>query len=186
MRFLVLAFAFAALSVAAVACGGSNSNATTTPTTAASTSATPTTAASAAATATAAGATATVAPSAEAGTVDVKLQDYSITANQESVPAGTYKFAVTNNGPSVHEFVLVKTDLDAANLPTLENGSVNESSSQLQAIDSVKNVAVNGNGGFTTDLAPGHYVFFCNIVENSGGTTIVHYAFGMRGNFTVQ
>jgi hypothetical protein len=53
-----------------------------------------------------------------AGKVQVTLQERAVVPVSTSVAAGDVTFQVTNAGPAdVHEFVVVKTDLDPAALP---------------------------------------------------------------------
>ena len=58
-------------------------------------------------------------------TVDVTLQEWAVVLSEASVPAGDVTFAITNEGPEdVHEFVILRTDLDLAALPTDDTGAV--------------------------------------------------------------
>ena len=62
-----------------------------------------------------------------ATTVAVTLQEWSVLAAPASAPAGSVTFQVTNTGPEdVHEFVVLKTDLDPGALPVDANGAVTE------------------------------------------------------------
>ena len=158
-KLLVSILAALALSLTLAACGDDDDGASTATPTAASTDAT---------------------------TLNVELKDFEIITDPASGPPGDFDFQITNSGPSVHEFVVAKTDLAAANLPTLNDGSVDEESSQLEAVDEAEDVAANGTARFTASLESGHYVFFCNIVEGEGTAAIVHYTDGMRGDFTVE
>jgi uncharacterized cupredoxin-like copper-binding protein len=119
-------------------------------------------------------------------TIDVELRDYSINIAPRSAPAGSVTFQVTNTGPSVHEFVLARTDLPAADLPTDSDGAVTEETGDIEVIDEAEDVEVDGEASFTVDLDAGHYVYFCNIVEEEDGQTIAHYANGMHGELTVD
>lgn len=158
--FIILSFAFTAVLLAA--CGDDDDN-TSTPT--------------AARTSTAAGTPIVV---------DVGLNDYEVVPDPDSGPAaGDYEFQVTNTGPSVHEFVVVKTDLAADNLPTDSEGAVVEGGA-LEAIGEIEDIAVGSPQTFTASLDAGHYVLFCNIVEQGGGGAVAHYVQGMHKDFTVQ
>jgi len=117
--------------------------------------------------------------------VDVGLKDYEVVPSPDSGSAGDYEFQVSNTGPSVHEFVVVKTDLAAGNLPTDSEGAVVEGGA-LEAIGEIEDIAVGSSPTFTASLDAGHYVLFCNIVEQAGGGTIAHYTQGMHKDFTVQ
>jgi hypothetical protein len=177
MRFLFLALILVA-GIGAAACGGDDDNATSTPTTAHSATATATTAA----TATIGGSPAGDSPF----VVSVHLQDYAVVPSPKSGSAGDYEFQISNSGPSTHQFVAVKTDTLAKDLPTNSDGSVSEDDPSLTPIDKVEAIPKNGTGQFDASLEPGHYAFFCNIVEQGGGGAIAHYVQGMRTDFTVQ
>jgi hypothetical protein len=171
MRVVIILFlAFAAVFLAAC---GDDDDATSTPTTARTGAVTGTSAA----TATGAGA--------EAFIVSVGLKDYEVIPNPDSGPAGDFEFQVSNTGPSVHEFVVVKTDLAADDLPTGDDGSVEEGGG-LEAIGEIEDIAVGSPQTFEASLDAGHYVLFCNIVEEVGGETIAHYTQGMHKDFTVE
>lgn len=178
MRFLIILLV--AAGAAFFAACGDDDNKTATPTAAGS--ATETTAASATLF-TVGGSPAGPAPF----VVSVRLKDYEIVPNPDSGPAGSseYEFQISNTGPSVHEFVVVKTDLAADDLPTDSDGAVEEGG-DLEAIGEVEDIAADGQETFTASLDPGHYVLFCNIVEEGGGGTIAHYTQGMHRDFTVQ
>ena len=118
--------------------------------------------------------------------VDVELVDFSVLADA-SAPAGEVTFSIENTGPDhEHEFVVIKTDLDAAALPTAEDGSVDEEGAGIEVIDEVEEFAVGGSETLTLSLDPGHYALICNVVHEEEGETFVHYDRGMHTNFTVE
>lgn len=117
--------------------------------------------------------------------VKVGLKDYELVPNPDSGSSGDYEFQVSNNGPSVHEFVIVKTELAADKLPTDSEGAVVEGGA-LEAIGEIEDIAVGGPQTFTASLEAGQYVLFCNIVEQGGAGTIAHYTQGMHTDFSVQ
>ncbi len=111
--------------------------------------------------------------------VSVKLKDFSLTPDKTTVPAGDVTFDIKNDGPSQHEFVVVRTDLNAADLPYDESKfEVNEDSSDLTAVDEQEDISKGDKPTLTVSLTPGHYVLFCNIPT--------HYKLGMHADFTVQ
>jgi uncharacterized cupredoxin-like copper-binding protein len=121
-----------------------------------------------------------------AGNVAVTLQEFSVTPEPASVSAGSITFDVTNASSALqHELVVIRTDLGAANLPTKEDGSVDESGTGVEVIGEVEELDPGGTGSATFDLAAGTYVLICNIVMTDGGTTTAHYGQGMRIDFTV-
>ena len=119
--------------------------------------------------------------------VDVTLQEFAVLPAQDSAPAGDVTFNVTNTGPEdIHEFVVFKTDLAPDALPTAPDGSVDEEGDGLELIDEIEDIAVGDTPTLTMSLEAGSYVLICNIVEDEGDETIVHYQQGMRTGFTVE
>ena len=107
--------------------------------------------------------------------VVAEVADYKITVNVPSVKAGAIKIGVRNLGAMEHSFQVLKTDLppdklpvDGASAKAKEDGKVGE----IASIPAGKSSAV------TLDLAPGKYVFICNIAS--------HYQLGMHAGFTVD
>jgi len=125
-------------------------------------------------------------PGAAAGTtVNVGLQEWAVVPESDSVPAGDVTFAVTNDGPEdIHEFVVLRTDLDAGALPTGDNGAVDEEGGDMTVVDEIEDVAVGSSQDLTVSLDPGHYVLLCNIYDEDEQEA--HYQMGMRINFTVE
>src|SRR4051794_8722592 len=62
--------------------------------------------------------------SGEGTTVDVVEKDFAIAPSPTDASAGTVSFAVTNEGPSTHEFVVFQTDLAPEDLPLADDGTV--------------------------------------------------------------
>ena len=105
---------------------------------------------------------------------------YTIKLSQDSAKAGQVTFHITNGTQNVtHEFVVIKTDLDAANLPKSADGTeVNEDDPQLKHIDEKEDIAPGDTVDLTVSLDAGHYVLICNLPD--------HYNQGMYANFTVN
>jgi uncharacterized cupredoxin-like copper-binding protein len=123
----------------------------------------------------------------EETTVAVTLQEFSVLPAQDSAPAGSITFDVENTGPEdIHEFVVIKTDLAPDALPTAEDGSVDETGEGIEVIGEIEDLATGSTETLNVDLDAGSYVLICNIVEEEGGDTLVHYALGMRTGFTVE
>lgn len=119
-------------------------------------------------------------------TIDVTVQEYAILPAQASATAGDVTFDVANTGPKeTHEFVVIRTDIAATDLPTKADGSVDEEANGLEGIDEIEDIAVGDTPSLTVSLQPGSYVFICNIVNTKGGKTISHYQQGMTAAFTV-
>ncbi|HEX5368273.1 MAG TPA: hypothetical protein VFY10_02560, partial [Dehalococcoidia bacterium] len=78
---------------------------------------------------------------------------------------------------TTHEFVIIKTDVPAGQLP-VENSEVNEEDPRLQHIDEVEDLEQGSKTSFSVNLPAGHYAFICNIAG--------HYQLGMHADFTVN
>jgi uncharacterized cupredoxin-like copper-binding protein len=107
--------------------------------------------------------------------VVAEMADYKITVNVPSVKAGTIKIGVRNLGTMEHSFEVLKTDLPEDKIPTdvasakaKEDGKVGE----------IKSIPAGKSASVTIDLAPGKYVFICNVAS--------HYQLGMHTGFTVD
>lgn len=123
-------------------------------------------------------------PGTTAATVDVTLQEWAVVAAPGSVGAGDVTFKVTNEGPEdVHEFVILKTDLDPGALPTDDNGAVTEEAEGIEVVDEIEDIPVGRNQELTVSLASGAYVLLCNIYSEEEDEA--HYKLGMRTGFTV-
>lgn len=97
-----------------------------------------------------------------ASTIDVRLKDFAIHATESVVPAGSVELNVYNAGPATHEFVVVRTDLPANQLPIASDGlSVDEE--ELNRAGEISDVPIWGTDTIELHLAAGHYVFFCNL-----------------------
>ena len=114
------------------------------------------------------------APPAQAATVQVTLQEFSVTANPSSAPAGDVDFVASNAGSVNHELVIIRTDLAPDALPVV-GSQVDESA--VQVIDEIPPFAPGTQQTASTNLATGAYVLICNVPT--------HYQAGMRTGFTV-
>ncbi len=128
-------------------------------------------------TALAGGAGTPAAGGAEAATVDVTLNDFGIALGESSAASGKVTFDITNEGPSEHEFIVLKTDLPADALPMTDD-TVDEEADGIEVIDEVEEIADGETGTLDVDLDPGKYVVICNVEE--------HYGRGMHAAFTAR
>ena len=113
-----------------------------------------------------------------AGSVAASEADFTITLDPTSTSAGEVSFAITNDGPSVHEFVVFKTDLAEDALPTADDGTVDESGKGVEHIDEVEDIAPGADATLDVDLDAGSYVVICNLPG--------HYQQGMHAPLTVS
>ncbi|MFC6732165.1 MULTISPECIES: cupredoxin domain-containing protein [unclassified Haladaptatus] len=111
--------------------------------------------------------------------VDVTLNDFDIILSDDSVEAGRIQFNITNDGPSVHEFVVLRTEIPAAELPTDENGDVDEAGAPgIELVDEVEDLETGDTATLTVDMEAGHYALICNLPA--------HYRLGMFTDFDVR
>jgi hypothetical protein len=122
-----------------------------------------------------------------AETVDIELLEFSVVPSADSAASGDVTFDIENTGPNdPHEFVVIKTDLDAADLPTKDDGSVDEDGEGIEVVDEVEEIAVGSMESLTVNLDPGNYALICNLVEEEDGELESHYQEGMHVGFTVE
>ena len=112
----------------------------------------------------------------------------TLTVSTSSAKAGDVSFNVKNGGTIEHEMVVLKTDTPFDQLPVSFGGDPPSSvASGGDKVDEATKVGETGDPNlkpgdtrtFTVKgMAPGHYVFVCNIAK--------HYGLGMRAAFTVS
>ena len=118
-------------------------------------------------------------------TINVTLQEWSVLPEVASAAAGEITFHVTNDGPEdVHEFVVIKTDLEPGDLPTDDTGAVDEAGEGITVMDEIEDIPVGESQDLSVALDAGHYVLLCNIYDETEQEA--HYTMGMRTNFTVE
>jgi uncharacterized cupredoxin-like copper-binding protein len=104
-------------------------------------------------------------------------EDFHMTLSAATANAGEVTFHVTNNATDMqHEFVIVQTDLAMDKLPLGDDGNVDED--KINHLDEVEDISPGESKDLKITLAPGHYVFMCNLPA--------HYTQGMRAEFTVK
>ena len=111
------------------------------------------------------------------GRVGATVEDFAISLDASQVAAGDVTFTIHNDGPSTHEFVLIKSDLASDAMPLNAQGNeVDED--QVEPVDEAEDIAAGTDASFTATLDPGSYVVFCNITS--------HYGAGMHTALTVS
>ena len=109
----------------------------------------------------------------------VTLLEYQILLERMDVPAGEVVFDVVNTGEEVHEFVVVKSDLDIAALPPSPNVKDEVDETAIgQFIDGLENVQPAAGAEKRMTLSPGRYILLCNLTG--------HYKGGMVGTLQVN
>jgi uncharacterized cupredoxin-like copper-binding protein len=117
-------------------------------------------------------------------TIAVTLQEWAVVPATNSAASGDVTFEVTNDGPAdVHEFVVIRTDLDPAELPTDADGAVEEAGEGMEVVNEIEDIPVGETQELTVALDAGNYVLICNIF--SADENEAHYEIGMRTAFTV-
>ena len=118
-------------------------------------------------------------PSAPSALVNVLLDDFHVHRETADVPAGMVRFQLLNNGPSTHEFIVVRTDRAPDKLPLQRDGlTVDEEGPGVAPVDEAEGLDLADRRTLTLGLAAGHYVLFCNMEG--------HYLGGMHAAFTVH
>jgi uncharacterized cupredoxin-like copper-binding protein len=116
-------------------------------------------------------------PAASGSVVNVTLHDFKIETSSSASGTGDVVFQVANRAPVTHEFVVVRSDLPADQLPIGSDGlSVDED--QLRPVGEIGEVETGTTQTLAIHLAPGRYVFFCNLEG--------HYLGGMHGSLEVS
>jgi uncharacterized cupredoxin-like copper-binding protein len=111
--------------------------------------------------------------------VNVRLEDFKVQRDAAVVPAGTVSFRILNQGPTTHQLLVVRTDLDPDKLPLQRDGlTVNEDAPGIDLLDEVGGLDIDDRQTLVLRLAPGHYVLYCNLEG--------HYLGGMHASLTVR
>jgi hypothetical protein len=121
----------------------------------------------------------------EGGEVEVTLTEFSVTTDKESVPEGPIDFDVKNEGEREHEFLVIRTDTPPDDLPTNDDGSLDEDGPDVDVEEDLDDIEDGDDTSRTWDLEPGLYVLACNIVEEIDDEETSHFAEGMRTAFEV-
>jgi uncharacterized cupredoxin-like copper-binding protein len=111
--------------------------------------------------------------------VNVLLKDFEVQQDAAVVPAGTVSFRIRNQGPTTHEFIVVRTDRAPDKLPLQRDGlTVNEEAPGIDLLDEAEGLDIDDRQTLDLRLAPGHYVMYCNLEG--------HYLGGMHAALTVR
>lgn len=78
---------------------------------------------------------------------------------------------------------MIATDLPFTELPTVEDGSVDEAGEGLEVIGEIEGIPVGETQSVTLELEAGSYALICNIYDADEDEA--HFQEGMRTSFTV-
>jgi uncharacterized cupredoxin-like copper-binding protein len=111
--------------------------------------------------------------------VNVLLDDFRVRMDTAVVSAGTVSFRLLGQGPTTHEFIVVRTDRPPDKLPLQPDGlTVNEEAPGVELVDEAEGLDIDDRQTLDLRLAPGHYVMYCNLEG--------HYLGGMYAALTVH
>ncbi len=162
------AFVIALLAITLAACGGDGNDTTPTPSASASRSATP-------------DGSATPEPSPATTEAGIELDEFVIRPDTTRARPGTLVFTVRNAGDVAHQFVVIRSDLPAAQLPRRENNR-GADEAELDVVDRIETIAPGDEADLNVAVEEGQYLLICNIV--AGETS--HYLSGMYTPFAVE
>jgi uncharacterized cupredoxin-like copper-binding protein len=112
-----------------------------------------------------------------ASVVDVTERDFHISA-PSTLASGEVDFRVHNSGPDTHEFIVMRA-ANAAALPLQDDGlTVNEAGLKKSLAGELDPGAPGVTRDLRVNLAPGRYVFFCDMTG--------HFMGGMHTEVVVQ
>ena len=115
----------------------------------------------------------TTQPAAAGRALTIRMTEFAFDPKDASAKAGKVTITAPNDGKSVHELVLLKTDADPAALPK-KGDEVDESTS----VGEIADVEPGSTKKATFKLAPGKYAMVCALPG--------HYEGGMYGSLTVE
>ena len=107
--------------------------------------------------------------------VQISLSEWEVSGPDEA-SAGDVTFQVDNDGTSPHEFVVIKTDTDPADLP-ISNSKADEGAAGT-LIGRTELVSGGASATLRLGLDPGNYVLLCNVPT--------HYDLGMHARLVVR
>jgi uncharacterized cupredoxin-like copper-binding protein len=108
--------------------------------------------------------------------LEVRVKDFRIEPTLPTTTSGRVELRVRNAGPATHEFVVVRSDLPADQLPIAADGlSVDED--RVVPVGELDEVEAGSTETLTLPLTPGRYVLFCNLEG--------HYLIGMSASIEV-
>jgi uncharacterized cupredoxin-like copper-binding protein len=107
-------------------------------------------------------ANASAAPSASAATNTIDLTEWKV-AVATTMTQGTSTFTISNLGTIPHELLVFKSDLEPSAYPVDAAGDIQEEGAGVTLLSDGDNIDPAGSQVRAIDLAPGTYLFVCNI-----------------------
>jgi copper binding plastocyanin/azurin family protein len=109
-------------------------------------------------------------PSASAGALSpspasgatISLTEWKVTVDG-TIKSGKTDLTITNTGVAPHELLVFKSDLDPSAYPTDAAGDIKEKGAGVTLVSDGDNIDPAGSQTRSIDLAPGKYLFVCNI-----------------------
>jgi uncharacterized cupredoxin-like copper-binding protein len=118
-------------------------------------------------------------PTPSGSPVNVRLEDFRVQMDRAVVSAGNVSFRLLGQGPTTHEFIVVRTDRPPDKLPLQSDGlTVNEEALGVELVDETDGLDIDDRQTLDLRLTPGHYVMYCNLEG--------HYLGGMYAALTVH
>ncbi|HVL63814.1 MAG TPA: hypothetical protein VM573_01450 [Actinomycetota bacterium] len=117
--------------------------------------------------------------------VAVRLGEWHVTPDRDSVKAGVVTFALENEGEDVHEFAVVRGK-SADDLPLADDGTVDLESMGDDFLGEVEAFPAGESCSGTFELPKGDYVLLCNLLHEEDGEVENHFELGMHTEFTVR
>jgi uncharacterized cupredoxin-like copper-binding protein len=96
------------------------------------------------------------------GTGAIGLAEWKVVV-ASSIKSGKTDFSIVNDGTAPHELLMFKSDLAPAAYPTDAAGDVQEEGAGVTLVSDGENIDPGGSQARSVDLAPGTYLFLCNI-----------------------
>jgi len=121
-------------------------------------------------------ASATAVPSSVAANPTISLYEWKVIA-PTTLKAGMTTFTISNFGKVPHELLVFKSSLAPAAYPTDAAGNIKEEGAGVTLLSDGDNIDPAGSQVRAIDLAPGTYLFVCNIAG--------HFKQGMFTRVTV-
>ena len=109
--------------------------------------------------------------------IDGEVSEWAVTMDEASAPAGDLTFRIRNSGTIDHEFVVVKTDIPAGEIP-VQGGLFAEDQEGIDVIDEIPPFAAGRTEELAITLDAGQYQLVCNLPG--------HYQAGMHTAFIVK